>query len=228
MHLKIYSSKGSKKHKPRTTHSHSASTAQFPSILHSNYYKMFKFLLCLVQLWLWHKNCSLICLVCAFNVLRRLPEGSRSKRKCLGWDGSQRIFGAFLTQQELYRSSREGRGQPKVFLAVLTALFAFLSAAVQLENHTETQLVKMLYRATVKGHEHFLCEVVIPEYSQEVQSLLCLLDNNSGVDAAGQVIPYVNAQKPEVRDLLHTVPANEQGLKVRFLLLKFMISSLVL
>ena len=52
---------------------------------------------------------------------------------------------AFLRQRELYRSSREGRGQPMIFWAILTTLWsAFLSAAVQLENHTQMQYVRML------------------------------------------------------------------------------------
>ncbi len=65
-----------------------------------------------------------------------------------------------------------------------------------------------------KRHQQVLCELVISEYSQ---SLLCLLNDNSGVDSPGQIVLHVNAQKPEVRDRLHTVTADENRLNVCFL-----------
>lgn len=46
------------------------------------------------------------------------------------------------------------------------------------------------------------CNDVIPEFSQEVQSLLCLFDISSGVATPGQVVLYVDTQKQEVNVLL--------------------------
>ncbi len=69
----------------------------------------------------------------------------------------------------------------------------------------------------VKGHQQVLCELVLSEYSQKMQSLLCLLNDISGVDTPGQIVFHMNAQKPEVRDPLHTVTADEKRLNVCFL-----------
>ncbi|KAF7646080.1 hypothetical protein LDENG_00193920, partial [Lucifuga dentata] len=63
-------------------------------------------------------------------------------------------------------------------------------------------------------HQEFLLEVVIPEHSQEIQSLLCLPNSCCGVNAPGQVILYVDAQEPKPGDPLYTVPTDEQGLHV--------------
>ncbi len=50
---------------------------------------------------------------------------------------------AFPRQWKLYRSSREGRGRPIIFWAMLTTLWsAFLSATVQLEKQTHMQCVQ--------------------------------------------------------------------------------------
>ena len=48
---------------------------------------------------------------------------------------------------------------------------------------------------------HMQCvnsEMIVPEHSQDVQSLLCLHNEVYGVGAPGQVIFYVDAQKPDV------------------------------
>ena len=53
------------------------------------------------------------------------------------------------------------------------------------EPHTDAVGHDTLDRASVEGHQQFLRELVVPEYSQEVQSLVCLLDDGRGVGAPG-------------------------------------------
>ena len=100
-----------------------------------------------VNLFVWH-----------FIVLYLLPEGSSSESLCPGCDGSLVMFWAFLRHLALYSSSREGREQPVIFLAVFMTLWsAFLSAAVQLTYHTHTHAVcqHTLYWAAMEWHKRF-------------------------------------------------------------------------
>lgn len=50
-----------------------------------------------------------------------------------------------------------------------------------------------------------------------MQSLLCLLHDSSGVNTTGQIVLYVDAQKSEVRDPLHTVTNDKQWLNIYFI-----------
>lgn len=128
------------------------------------------------------------------------------------------FFWAFKRQQELCNSSIEGRGQPTTFWAGddLMESLPFCSSAAR-KPHTNAVRQNALNRAMVKGNQQVLCELVMPDYSQEMQSLLCLLDDSSGVDTPGQIVLYMNAQKPEVRDPLNTVTSDEKWLNVWFL-----------
>ncbi len=92
----------------------------------------------------------------------------------------------------------------------------FCSSAARI-SHTNAVCQNPLNRATVKGHQQVLCELVISEYSQKMQSLLCLFNDNSGVDTPGQIFLHVNAQKTDVRDPLHTVTSHQKRLNVCFL-----------
>ena len=55
------------------------------------------------------------------------------------------------------------------------------------EPHVDAVREDALDRAPVEGHQQFLREFVVPKDSQEVQSLMCLLDDGCGVGAPGQV-----------------------------------------
>lgn len=88
---------------------------------------------------------------------------------------------AIWRQQELYSSSKESRGHPIIFWAVVTTPFsALLSATVQLARHTHTHTHAVRQHTTsgsvVEGHKQFLGEVVLPEETQKVESLMCLLN----------------------------------------------------
>ncbi len=83
--------------------------------------------------------------------------------------------------------------------------------------HTDALCEDALYGAAVEGHKQFLCKLIVPNNSQKVQSLMCLLDGSSGVGVPSQVIIEVEAQESEIGGPLHTVPIDEQGLNVRFL-----------
>ena len=79
------------------------------------------------------------------------------------------------------------------------------------EPHTHTVSQDSLYGATIEGHQQFFNEEVIPEYSQEVQSLLCLLDGGRGVDAPGEDLLCVDTQIAEVCHPFHLFSPDEQG-----------------
>lgn len=122
----------------------------------------------------------------AFIILKHLPEGSSLKSGQSRWDGSWIILYAFLRQQELYMSSREGRGQPLIFSAVLRTLWsAFFSPE---EPLTHAVCRDALYLAQVIRHWQFLVEVVVPQRSEEMQSLLCLHDYCCGVNTRSVVL----------------------------------------
>lgn len=78
--------------------------------------------------------------------LKHLPEGSRLKRWCPGWDGSFSMLAALLRQNRLNKSSNE------------------VSDTVR--QHT-------LDGAAVEGYQQSLLVCSNP---QEAESLLCLLD----------------------------------------------------
>lgn len=63
---------------------------------------------------------------------------------------------------------------------VTTLWSIFLCATVLMEN--QAQMQNDLCGATMKGQKQSLREAVPPEYLMEVQSLLCLLDDRSGLD----------------------------------------------
>ncbi|XP_034036844.1 uncharacterized protein LOC117519691 [Thalassophryne amazonica] len=69
-----------------------------------------------------------------------------------------------------------------------------------------------LNRAAVEGHLQFLLQVVFPEYSQEVESLLGLIDYVVGVDRPREVLCDVYAQELEGRNPLQVFPINVKGL----------------
>lgn len=81
-------------------------------------------------------------------------------------------------------SSSERRGQPRTW-AVLMVLEIAHSGAVCRD---------VLYGASVEGS--FLCDVVLSEQPQEVQSLLCLFQHLRGVHAPGQI--FFNMDTPGV------------------------------
>ena len=64
--------------------------------------------------------------------------------------------------------------------------------------HTDTEGQNALYGAALEGHKQFLTEMVLPKDPQEVESLLCLLNQRCSVSAPGQVLLYLDAQKAEV------------------------------
>ena len=145
-----------------------------------------------VNLFVWH-----------FIVLYLLPEGSSSESLCPGCDGSLVMFWAFLRHLALYSSSREGREQPVIFLAVFMTLWsAFLSAAVQLTYHTHTcgMSTHSLLSSNGMTQAFFLRQVVLSEESQKVKSLLCRFDGHWGVRTPRRVFLDLDAQEPEVRD----------------------------
>jgi len=74
---------------------------------------------------------------------------------------------ALLRKLELYRSSRVGRGQPRIFLGrVDNPLERFpLCHCAAGEPHSQTVSQDTLYGATIEGPQQFLIEEVIPEYS---------------------------------------------------------------
>ena len=64
------------------------------------------------------------------------------------------IFVAFESSLALPTASKEGRGQPTIFCAVLVNLCTdLLSAAEHPAYHTVTQHIKTLYRGTVGEHQ---------------------------------------------------------------------------
>lgn len=73
-------------------------------------------MLCWVQLWLWQRNCSSVCL-CVFSE----SDGRCSKSKCLGWKGSLTILLGFVSSQVLYKTT--------VTLHVCDATFTQLASA---------------------------------------------------------------------------------------------------
>ena len=54
--------------------------------------------------------------------------------------------------------------------------------------------------------------MVVPEDSQEIESLLCLLNDGCGVGPPGQVLLDVHPQEAEGCDPLHAATVDEQGL----------------
>lgn len=80
--------------------------------------------------------------------------------------------------------------------------------------YTDAVCQEALYGTTIKGYKQILSQMVPPEYSQEEQSLLCLLNESSDVGALDQVLLDVEAQKLKVRHPPHTVSADEKGLNV--------------
>ena len=109
-----------------------------------------------------------------------------------------------------------------IFWAMVTTLCnGFLS-------HADTMCKNALYGVLIKGHKQFLCEVVVSQYPQIIESLLCLFDDGSGVGTPSQVVFDVHTNEADVGGLLHMIPNDEQGLDVCFLLLKSTMISFVL
>lgn len=93
----------------------------------------------------------------------------------MGFKETFRMFSAFLRQQELCSSFREGKGQAMISWTVFPILWSdFLCAVVQLENHTQTGAQDAL-NITAIGHWQFLRNVIISEDSAEpsMSALLC-------------------------------------------------------
>ena len=135
--------------------------------------------------------------------MNRLPEGKYDDQGC---EGSFKMFADLVRQRELKMSCREGRSQPVIFWAVFIILCkAFLSTAVG--QHA-------FNGAAVEGHQQFLLQVVFPEYSQEMESLLGLLDHVVGVGSPRGVLCDVCPQELENRNPLHTIPVNVERLHV--------------
>lgn len=57
----------------------------------------------------------------------------------------------------------------------------------------------------VEGHQELLSDVILPEHSQKVQMLLCLLDDSHGVCSPGEFGRDRGAQKSEGLDPIHAV-----------------------
>lgn len=66
--------------------------------------------------------------------------------------------------------------------------------------HTDGVGQNAVYGAVVGGHKQLLSQV-LPKDLQEVESLLCLLNQRCDVRAPHQVVLYLDAQKEENRNL---------------------------
>ena len=84
------------------------------------------------------------------------------------------IASALVRQQDEYKSFRKARGQPMIFCAILTTLC--LSAVGEPKRDAVGQ--DALNCRAVIGHQQLLTDVHFPKHSQEVQVLLCLLDDD--------------------------------------------------
>lgn len=62
----------------------------------------------------------------------------------------------------------------------------------------------------VKGHQYIALQVVSPEHSEEVESLLCFFNDRCGVGGPGEVIRDAGSQESESSNPLQIVPADEE------------------
>ncbi len=118
---------------------------------------------------------------------------------------------SFQEAGEVCNSSIEGRGQPIIFWAVVMILWRAR------KPHTHAVCQNALNRSNGKRHQQVLCELVILSILRKYSLCCAFLMIIVVFDTPGQIVLHVNAQKPEVRDCLHTVTADEKRLNVCFL-----------
>ncbi|KAI3359075.1 hypothetical protein L3Q82_002569 [Scortum barcoo] len=134
-----------------------------------------------------------------------LPEGRSEKSPWWGCEASLMMFSGLghtaLRGNVLHRRKE----LPMIFSAVLTTLLTFLqSAAVHPPHHTEMQLVKdALYSTPVEHSEDGRGQVGSLHPSQEVQALLCPLNQRRRVHRPCEVICDVHPQELAAADHLH-------------------------
>lgn len=137
--------------------------------------------------------------MCDFMHLKRLPEGRHWNSSLPEWKGSWRILSTLLRQGELCNSSSGRRGSPTIHWAVpndLLELFSLCYCAI-VEQCTKAGAQNAFYSAAVEGHQKSLRDVVVPEDSQKVESLLGLLYQLCRVQTPGQVVTDVNSWEAE-------------------------------
>ncbi len=96
----------------------------------------------------WGKKLLLSLSVFSIMLLKRLPDGSKMKRRLPGWFESLMIFTALLLQRLRKMSCREGRADPEMRSAKrMTLCRALQSWIVALLYHTEMHWVNPLSMA---------------------------------------------------------------------------------
>lgn len=68
----------------------------------------------------------------------------------------------------------------------------------------------------IEGYKQTLSDVILPENTQKVESLLCFLHQFNGVPAPSQVHFNTDSQETEVCEPFHTDPTNDYRLDNRF------------
>lgn len=119
---------------------------------------------------------------------------------------------AFLRQQELCSSWRQGNEHPVISCTVNDPLKCFPSFHCAAgDPHTEAVAQDTLRTPAV------LKDVVLPEVSREIKSLLGLLHQLCYICTPGQVFHDVDSQEIKVRHPFLTVPLDVKWLDVHFL-----------
>ncbi len=145
-------------------------------------------------------------------VLWCLSEGNRSNRWKPGCELCFTLF--FLCQGSGSYMCRSERGEGSRWSSVLClslseVLFVHFSAAGLPHRYAVSQ--QALNRTAVEGYQQLSIQVGLPEHPQEVQSLLCLLNDCCGVCSPRKVSRDKDTEEFECLDPLHTLTIDVKG-----------------
>ncbi len=142
---------------------------------------------------------------------KRLPDGSKMKRRLSGWFESLMIFWWILLRRVRQMSGREGRADPEMRLAKRTTLCrALQSWFEELPYHTEMHSQYTFYGPWIESFQDSWWDPEFPQLSQMVQSLPGFLNLCLDVCSPSQVLWDVYTEVLEAAHPLHRGPTDHK------------------